>query len=100
MSYEAEVSVKDIVDFYIKINDAAKAKMDIAKLSTRDKAVAFDIIAASPANHDFKIEIAKFFVNDLDGRVLRKAEMMLEYLLPGWVSDPAGHGYLSGLLEQ
>jgi hypothetical protein len=89
MSFEAEVSVKDIVNFYIKINDAAKAKKDIAKLSTKDKAVAFDIIAASPGNHDFKIEIAKFFVYDLDARVRRKAEMMLEDLLPGWVSDPA-----------
>jgi hypothetical protein len=89
MAFEAEVSVKDIVNFYIKINDAAKAKKDIAKLSTKDKAVAFDIIAASPGNHDFKIEIAKFFVYDLDGRVRRKAEMLLEDLLPGWVSDPA-----------
>ncbi|MGD0586885.1 MAG: hypothetical protein ABSA86_14125 [Oryzomonas sp.] len=89
MAFEAEVSVKDIVNFYIKINDAAKAKKDIAKLSTKDKAVAFEIIAASPGNHDFKIEIAKFFVYDLDGRVRRKAEMMLEDLLPGWVSDPA-----------
>jgi hypothetical protein len=89
MAFEAEVSVKDIVNFYIKINDAAKAKKDIAKLSTNDKAAAFDIIAASPGNHDFKIEIAKCFVYDLDGRVRRKAEMMLEDLLPGWVSDPA-----------
>lgn len=89
MAFEAEVSVKDIVNFYIKINDAAKAKKDIAKLSTNDRAVAFDIIAASPGNHDFKIEIAKCFVYDLDGRVRRKAEMMLEDLLPGWVSDPA-----------
>jgi len=46
MAFEAEVSVKDIVSFYIKINDAAKAKKDIAKLSAKDKAVAFDIIAA------------------------------------------------------
>ena len=89
MAFEEEVSVKDIVNFYIKINDAAKAKKDIAKLSTKDKAAAFDIIAASSANHDFKIEIAKFFVYDLDGRVRRKAEMMLEDLLPDWVSDPA-----------
>jgi hypothetical protein len=89
MAFEAEVSVKDIVNFYIKINDAARAKMDIAKLSSKDKAVAFDIIAASAANHDFKIEIAKSFVYDLDGRVRRKAEMMLEDLLPGWVTDPA-----------
>lgn len=89
MAFEAEVSVKDIVNFYIKINDAAKAKKDIAKLSAKDKAAAFEIIAASSGTHDFKIEIAKYFVYDLDGRVRRKAEMMLEDLLPGWVSDPA-----------
>jgi len=89
MAFEAEVSVKDIVSFYIKINDAAKAKKDIAKLSAKDKAVAFDIVAASSGSHDFKIEIAKYFVYDLDARVRRKAEMMLEDLLPGWVSDPA-----------
>lgn len=89
MAFEAEVSVKDIVNFYVKINDVEKAKKDIAKLSNKDKAVAFDIIAASPGSLDFKIEIAKFFVYDLDGRVRRKAEMMLEDLLPGWVSDPA-----------
>lgn len=89
MAIEAEVSVKDIVNFYIKINDAAKAKKDIAKLSAKDKAAAFDIIASLSGNHDFKIEIAKFFVYDLDSRVRRKAEMMLEDLLPGWVADPA-----------
>jgi hypothetical protein len=89
MAFDAEVSVKDIVNFYIKINDASKAKKDIAKLSAKDKATAFEIIAASPGNHDFKIEVAKYFVYDLDARVRRKAEILLEDLLPGWVSDPA-----------
>lgn len=89
MNIEEEVSVKDIVNFYIKINDASKAKKDIAQLSAKDKAIAFDIIVASGASRDFKVEIARYFIYDLDGRVRRKAEHVLEDLVPGWVSDPA-----------
>ena len=89
MDFDAEVSVKDIVNFYIKINDAAKAKKDLAQLSARDKAIAFEIMAASAAMQSFKIEVAKYFLYDLDTRVRRKAELMMENLVPGWVSDPA-----------
>ncbi len=90
MNIDAEVSVKDIVNFYIKINDASKAKKDIAQLSSRDKATAFEIIAsATGASRDFKIEVAKYFIYDLDARIRRKAERLLEDLVPGWVSDPA-----------
>lgn len=89
MDFDAEVSVKDIVNFYIKINDAAKAKKDLAQLSSKDKASAFEIIAASSAQRDFKVEVAKYFIYDLDTRVRKKAEVMMEALVPGWVSDPA-----------
>ena len=89
MDFDFEVSVKDIINFYIKINDASKAKKAIAKLSSRDKVSAFDIIEFSPARREFKIEVAKYFVSDLDSRVRRKAEVILEGLIPGWVSDPA-----------
>ena len=71
MDYEDEVSVKDIVNFYIKINDAVKAKKDLAQLSSKDKATAFDIIASSSGSREFKIEIAKHFLYDLDARVRR-----------------------------
>ncbi len=86
---EAEVSVKDIIGFYIKINDSARAKKDMAKLSAKDKATAFSLIAESSAGRDFKIEIARYFVNDLDPHIRRKAELLLEALIPGWVADPA-----------
>ncbi|HPX62473.1 MAG TPA: hypothetical protein PLN25_12015 [Deltaproteobacteria bacterium] len=89
MNIDAEISVKDIVNFYIKINDAAKAKKDIAQLSSKDKAAALDVVAISSATRDFKVEVAKYFVHDLDSRVRRKAEMMMEALVPGWVADPA-----------
>src|SRR6185369_6571283 len=89
MDFDAEVSVKDIVNFYIKINDAGKAKKDIAQLSSKDKLIAFDIVSTSAASHEFKIEVAKYFVYDLDSRVRRKSEVLLEALVPGWVSDPA-----------
>lgn len=89
MNSEAEVSVKDIVNFYIKINDASKAKKDLAQLSAKDKLGAFEIVSSSSASQDFKIEVAKYFMYDLDGRVRKKAEVMLENLIPGWVSDPA-----------
>jgi hypothetical protein len=89
MDCEDEVSVKDIVNFYIKISDAVKAKKDLAKLSSKDKATAFDIIAKSSARREFKIEIAKHFLYDLDARVRKKAEFMMEDLVPDWVSDPA-----------
>lgn len=89
MDIDAEVSVKDIVNFYIKINDAAKAKKDIAQLSSKDKLVAFDIVTTSAASREFKIEVAKYFIYDLDTRVRRKSEVLLEALVPGWVSDPA-----------
>jgi hypothetical protein len=88
MDYEDEVSVKDIVNFHIKINNASKAKRALARLSSKDKVTAFDIIDLSTAHRDFKIEVAKYFVYDLDMRVRRKAEMMLEALVPGWVADP------------
>lgn len=89
MDYEEEVSVKDIINFYIKINDAAKAKKDLAQLSSRDKAAALEIIVASSGSREFKIEIAKYFLYDLDARVRKKAEFMMEDLVPDWVSDPA-----------
>jgi hypothetical protein len=89
MDFDAEVSVKDIVNFYIKINDAAKAKKDLAQLSSKDKANALEIIAASSAMRDFKVEVAKYFIYDLDNRVRKKSEVMMETLVPGWVSDPA-----------
>ncbi len=89
MDYEEEVSVKDIVNFYIKINDAVKAKKDLAQFSSKDKATAFEIIAASSGSREFKIEVAKYFLYDLDARVRRKAEFMMESLVPDWVSDPA-----------
>lgn len=89
MNSDAEVSVKDIVNFYIKINDASKAKKDLAQLSAKDKLSAFDIISISSGSHDFKIEVAKYFIYDLDNRVRKKAEVVLETLIPGWVSDPA-----------
>ena len=75
---EAEVGVKDIIGFYIKINDSARAKKDMAKLSAKDKATAFSLIAESGANREFKIEIARYFVNDLDAHIRRKAELLLE----------------------
>ena len=86
---EEEVGVKDIIGFYIKINDSARAKKDMARLSAKDKATAFGLIAASNAGRDFKIEIARYFVNDLDPHIRRKAELLLEALIPGWVADPA-----------
>lgn len=86
---EAEVGVKDIIGFYIKINDSARAKKDMAKLSAKDKATAFSVIAESNAPREFKIEIARYFVNDLDAHIRRKAELLLESLIPGWVADPA-----------
>lgn len=89
MNFDAEVSVKDIVNFYIKINDATKAKKDLAQLSSKDKSVALEIIASSAASREFKIDVAKYFIYDLDMRLRRKAEIMMETLVPGWVSDPA-----------
>ncbi|MBL0225905.1 MAG: hypothetical protein IPQ16_10115 [Geobacteraceae bacterium] len=89
MDHEDEVSVKDIVNFYIKINDAVKAKKDLAQLSSRDKATALEVIVASSGSREFKIEIAKYFLYDLDNRVRKKAEFMMEDLVPDWVSDPA-----------
>lgn len=89
MDFDAEVSVKDIVNFYIKINDPTKAKKDIAQLSAKDKLAGFDIVVGSAASREFKVEVAKYFIYDLDSRVRKKAEMILEDLVPGWVSDPA-----------
>lgn len=86
---DVEVGVKDIIEFYIRINDSARAKSDIAKLSAKDKARAFSLIAQSNASRDFKVEIARYFVNDLDAHIRRKAELLLEDLVPGWVADPA-----------
>ena len=89
MDIDAEVSVKDIVTFYIKINDSSKAKMDIARLSSKDKATAFEIIADSSASRDFRVDVARYFIYDLDPRVRKKAERFMEDLVPGWVTDPA-----------
>jgi hypothetical protein len=89
MDYEEEVSVKDIVNFYIKINDAVKAKKDLAQLSSKDKSTALEIVAASSGRREFKIEVARYFLYDLDNRVRKKAEFMMEDLVPDWVSDPA-----------
>ncbi len=86
---EAEVSVKDIVNFYIKINDSYKAKRDIARLSAKDKAAAFEVIAESDASREFRVDVARYFIYDLDARVRRKAERFMEDLVPGWVTDPA-----------
>lgn len=87
--FEEEVGVKDIIGFYIKINDSSRAKKDMAKLSAKDKAAAFSLIAESNAGREFKVEIARYFVNDLDPHIRRKAELLLEALIPGWVADPA-----------
>jgi len=89
VDFDEEVSVKDIVNFYIKINDAVKAKRDLAQLSSKDKATALEIIGASSGSREFKIEVAKYFLYDLDNRVRKKAEFMMEDLVPDWVSDPA-----------
>jgi hypothetical protein len=89
MNFDAEVSVKYIVNFYIKISDSSKAKRDLAQLSSKDKSAALEIIAGSSASRDFKIDVAKYFIYDLDSRLRRKAEIMMETLVPGWVSDPA-----------
>src|SRR5512133_597618 len=89
MNFEAEVSVKDIVNFYIKINDSSKAKRDLAQLSSKDKTAALEIVSSSNATREFKIDVAKYFISDLDKRLRRKAELMMEALVPGWVSDPA-----------
>ena len=89
MEIDAELSVKDIINFYIKINDASKAKRDFTQFSSKDKLTAFEIVQSSAASHGFKVEIAKHFLFDLDPRIRRKAELMLEDLVPGWVSDPA-----------
>lgn len=89
MEIEEEVTAKDIVNFHIKINDAFKAKKTIAQFSSKDKALAFEIIASSTAPRDFRIEVARYFIYDLDARVRRKAEHVMEDLVPGWVTDPA-----------
>lgn len=86
---DAEVSVKDIVNFYIKINDSSKAKKEIARLSAKDKAAAFEVIASSGASREFRIDVARYFIYDLDAVVRRKAEHFMEDLVPDWVTDPA-----------
>lgn len=89
VDFAAEVSVKDIVNFYIKINDSSRAKKDIARLSSNDKATALEIIAASSAGREFRIEVARYFIYDLDAVVRKKAEHFMEDLVPDWVTDPA-----------
>ncbi|MBV5340632.1 MAG: hypothetical protein J0665_13930 [Deltaproteobacteria bacterium] len=86
---DAEVLVKDIVNFHVKINDSSKAKKNIARLSSKDKAAAFEIIASSAASRDFRIDVARYFIYDLDAVVRRKAERFMEDLVPDWVTDPA-----------
>lgn len=86
---DAEVSVKDIVNFYVKINDSSKAKKEIARLSAKDKAAALEVIASSAASREFRIDVARYFIYDLDNVVRRKAEHFMEDLVPDWVTDPA-----------
>lgn len=86
---DSEVTVKDIVTFYVKINDSSKAKKDIARLSAKDKAAALEIIATSNASRDFRIEVARYLIYDLDSVVRKKAEHFMEDLVPDWVTDPA-----------
>lgn len=86
---DAEVSVKDIVNFYVKINDSSKTKKEIARLSAKDKAAAMEIIALSTASREFRIDVARYFIYDLDAVVRRKAERFMEDLVPDWVTDPA-----------
>jgi hypothetical protein len=86
---DSEVSVKDIVNFYIKINDSSKAKKEIARLSAKDKATALEVIAESGASREFRIDVARYFIYDLDAVVRRKAERFMEDLVPDWVTDPA-----------
>jgi hypothetical protein len=86
---DAEVSVKDIVNFYVKINDSSKAKKEIARLSAKDKAAALETIAGSSASREFRIDVARYFIYDLDIVVRRKAEHFMEDLVPDWVTDPA-----------
>jgi hypothetical protein len=86
---DSEVSVKDIVNFYVKINDSSKAKKDIARLSSKDKAAALGIIATSSASREFRVEVARYFIYDLDAVVRKKAEHFMEDLVPDWVTDPA-----------
>lgn len=86
---DAEVSVKEIVNFYIKINDSSKAKKDIARLSSKDKAAALEVIASSAAGREFRVDVARYFIYDLDHVVRRKAERFMEELVPDWVTDPA-----------
>jgi hypothetical protein len=86
---DEEVSVSDIVNFHIKINNSSKAKKEIARLSAKDKAVALETISASSASRDFRIDVARYFIYDLDTVVRRKAEHFMEDLVPDWVTDPA-----------
>lgn len=86
---DAEVSVKDIVTFYVKINDSSKAKKEIARLSAKDKADALEVITSSAATRDFRIDVARYFIYDLDALVRKKAEHFMEDLVPDWVTDPA-----------
>jgi hypothetical protein len=89
LDIDAEVSVKDIVNFYVKINDSSKAKKEIARLSAKDKAAALEVIASSSATREFRIEVARYFIYDLDSVVRKKAEHFMEDLVPDWVTDPA-----------
>ena len=86
---DAEVSVKDIVTFYVKINDSSKAKKEIARLSSKDKAAALEVIASSSATREFRVDVARYFLYDLDAVVRRKSERFMEDLVPDWVTDPA-----------
>ena len=89
MGSEEEVSVKDIVNFYIKINDSSKVKNDLARLSSKDRLTALEVISGSGAVREFKIDVARYFLYDTDARLRKKAELMMESLVPDWVSDPA-----------
>ena len=80
MEYDAiaEVSVKDIVNFYIKINDSSRAKSEISKLSAKDRAAALAIIASSRVSAAFRIDIAAHFCSDPDSAVRRRAELIMK----------------------
>lgn len=89
MEAEADASVQDIVDFQLKINNSERAIRELSRFSSVDRLQAFTLIASSGAHREYKIEVARAFLHDLDTRVRRKAELLMESLLPDWVADPA-----------
>lgn len=86
---DAEVGVKDIIGFFIKIGDSERTRKEMGRFSASDKGTALDLINRSEAKREFKIDVARQFVNDLSPHIRRKSELMLGDLIPGWVADPA-----------